>query len=105
MSMSVTELRAAVNSIKPVLEDELVTARELEMVAFRGTGLLRHISGSESLDDAISKVQRFVLVIRLAHSAWLAFEAASGPLGWTMLAITGLSAALTGADFVVSLGG
>jgi hypothetical protein len=104
MSMTVSELRNVVTSIKPVLEDELGTARELEMVLYRGTGILRRMSGSETLDAAIGKVQRLAVVIRLAHSAWIAFEAASGPVGWTFAIIAGLSAGLTAADYIVSMG-
>jgi hypothetical protein len=104
MSMSVSELRNVVTSIKPMLEDELGTARELEMVMYRGTGLLRRMSGNEDLNAAISKVQRLAVVIRLAHSAWIAFEMASGPVGWTFAVIAGLSAALTASDYMLSLG-
>jgi hypothetical protein len=79
-------------------------ARRLEALLFRTLGLIIRICGDENIDAAISKIQRFVMVVRLAHGAWLAFQAASGPIGWAWAIVAGLSAAATASDFMLSIG-
>jgi hypothetical protein len=79
-------------------------ARRLETLFFRTLGLMRRIGLPEDISAAVYKIQRLIMVIRMAHTAILAFEAASGPIGWA-LAIVGISsAALSATDLVFSIG-
>lgn len=85
------------------VEQTVSELRRVEGLLFRSLGLLRRLSGNEDINAAISKIQRLVLVIRLAHSAIIALQAASGPLGWAW-AITGMgAAALTAGDVIVEM--
>jgi hypothetical protein len=87
-------------NVEPV-EDSF---RRVESLLFRTLGLLRRISGNENVDKAISAIQRLVGIIRLAHSAWIAFQAATGPIGWAFAIVAGLSAAASASDFMMSAG-
>lgn len=61
--------------------------RRFQTVVYRTLGLLRQISGDENLDRAIAKVQRFIAIVNQARLAVIAFQAASGPLGWALAGI------------------
>ncbi len=91
-------------NLELIVDKAIDNARRLETLLFRTLGLIRRISGSESLDNAIAKVQQLVMVIRLAHSAWIAFSLASGPLGYALAIVAGLTAAATASDYMLSLG-
>jgi len=86
------------------VEQPLSQVRRLETLLFRTVRLIRRLTGNESLDDALYKVQRFIMVVRLAHSAYIAFQAATGPIGWAMAIIAGLTAAASASDFMTSYG-
>lgn len=83
------------------VEQCLSNIRRMETLLFRTLGLLRRLSGNESIDAAISKIQRLVMIIRLTHSAILLLEKASGPIGWAF-AIVGISTAVVSmSDFAL----
>ena len=50
--------------------------RQLETLLFRTLGLLKRLGLPEEIEAAISKMQRLIMVIRLAHTALIAFQAA-----------------------------
>lgn len=62
-------------------------ARKLEMLLYRALGLLKRLGLPENVEDAIIRVQRMVMTIRLLHSAMIALQAASGPIGWALAAV------------------
>ncbi len=76
--------------------------RRLETTLYRAMGLLRRISGSENVDDTITKIMALIRVIhaaQLAYSALLAVRAAAGdPLAWAGLGISATSLAVTFSD-------
>lgn len=74
------------------VESAISSVRRLETLLFRTLGLLRRLGLPEDIEAAIVKLQRLVMVIRMAHTAIIAFQAASGPIGWA-LALVGLAAA------------
>lgn len=79
-------------------------ARRLETLLYRTTGLMRRLFGNEDLDAAIFKVQRLIMIIRMAHTAMIAFEAASGPIGYALALVGIASAAMSAGEFVMELG-
>jgi hypothetical protein len=54
----------------------------------------------ENIDQAIMKVERLVMTIRLLHTAMIALEAASGPIGWALAIVAGGTALLSMGDLV-----
>jgi len=74
------------------VESAISSVRRLETLLFRTLGLLRRLGLPEDIEAVIFKLQRLVMVIRMAHTAIIAFQAASGPIGWA-LALVGLAAA------------
>lgn len=75
------------------VEQALDNARRLEILLYRSLALLGRLGLPENIDQAIAKVQRLVMTIRLLHTAAIALEAASGPIGWA-LALVGVASAL-----------
>ena len=72
--------------------------RKLELLAYRVIGLLRRMGLPENIDAGIAKLQQFIMIVRLAHTTIVAFQRASGPIGWAM-ALTSLAAtSITVAD-------
>lgn len=75
------------------VEQALDNARRLDLLLYRSLALLGRLGLPENIDQAIAKVQRLVMTIRLLHTAAIALEAASGPIGWA-LALVGVASAL-----------
>ena len=75
------------------VERAIDSTRRLETLLYRTLGLLGRLGLPENIDQAIAKVQRLVMTIRLLHTAMIALESASGPVGWA-LAIVGTGSAL-----------
>jgi hypothetical protein len=75
------------------VEQAIDNARRLELLLYRSIALLGRLGLPENIDQAISKVQRLIMTIRLLHTAMIALEAASGPIGWA-LALVGVASAL-----------
>jgi len=44
------------------------------------------------------------MTLRMAQSTIMAFEAASGPLGWALAAVGLVATAVTASDFMLSVG-
>ena len=82
------------------IEGAIDNARRLETLLYRSIGLLGRLGLPENIDAAIAKVQHLVMVIRLLHTAAIALEAASGPLGWALALVGVASAALSMGDLV-----
>jgi hypothetical protein len=68
-------------------------ARRLELLLYRSIALLGRMGLPENIDQAIAKVQRLIMTVRLLHTAAIALEGASGPIGWA-LALVGVASAL-----------
>jgi hypothetical protein len=72
-----------------ILTDNL---RQLERLAYRALGLLQRFGLPEDVNQAVEKIQRLVMTIRLLHSAIIMLQTASGPIGWA-LALTAVGSA------------
>jgi len=78
--------------------------RKLELIAFRTIGLLRRMGLPENIDAGVARLQHFIMIIRLTHTAMIALNSATmaNPLG---LALAGLSLgtmAFSLSDFMMS---
>lgn len=78
-------------SLEVNVEPGYTTVRRLQTLIYRTLGLFRRMGLPEKLDEAISKVQRFIMVVNQARLAVIALNAASGPIGWG-LALIGVGA-------------
>jgi len=86
------------------VEQAISEIRRLETLLFRSIALARRLGLPEDIDEQIRKIQRFIMIVRLAHTAVIALNAASGPIGWALAIVGGLSAAVSASDFIISLG-
>jgi hypothetical protein len=75
--------------------------RKLETLLYRSFSLLNRLGLPANIDQAIMKVQRLAMTIRLLHTSMLALEAASGPLGWALAIVGGISAAVSVGDLMM----
>lgn len=74
--------------------------RKLETLLFRSLGLARRLGLPEEISQQIYLIQRLIMVIRMAHTAMIAFEAASGPYGWALATIGIVSAGVSLVDTI-----
>jgi len=91
------EFNVAFN-LELITEELISEARRLETLLFRSLGLLRRLGLPEDISQGIYKIQRMVMVIRMLHTAMLAFQAATGPIGWALALVGGASAAVSFVD-------
>jgi len=75
--------------------------RKLETLLYRCTSLSRRLGLPEDINAAILRIQHMIMVIRLLHTAMVALEAASGPLGWGLAIVGGASAVVSMSDFMM----
>jgi len=78
------------------VESAIANMRQLEGLTFRTLGYMQRFGLPENVNQALGVIQSFTMAVRLAHSAMIALELASGPLGWWRagLAIVGTGFAL-----------
>jgi hypothetical protein len=75
--------------------------RKLETLLFRSLALARRLGLPEDINEAINRIQRMVMTIRLLHTAMIALEAATGPIGWALAIVGGVSAVVSMGDFMM----
>ena len=75
------------------VENAIEHSRRLETVLYRGLGLWQRIMrllglpADSPINQAVERIQKLVMMIRLLHSSAIALQAASGPIGWAMAGI------------------
>jgi hypothetical protein len=74
--------------------------RQLETLLFRIMSLLGRLGLPPGADAAIAKIQRLIMIVRLAHTSLIALEAASGPIGWALAGVGIVSTAVSAGDYV-----
>jgi hypothetical protein len=79
--------------------------RKAETVLYRTLGLVRRLSGDENLDKAIAKIQEAIALINSLRLAIVAFQAATGPLGWALAGIGTVTALMTTAEMMAEAQG
>jgi len=82
------------------VEQALSNLRRMETLLYRTMGLIGRMGLPENIDQAVAKIQQLIMTIRLLHSAIIALEAASGPIGW---AFAGVGIATAGFSLADSL--
>ena len=86
------------------VEQALSEVRRLETLLFRSLGLLRRLGLPEDMRKGISDLQRMIMTIRMLHTAIIALQGATGPIGWA-LALVGLGTGIASAsDMMLSIG-
>lgn len=83
------------------VEQAISHARQLETLMFRCLSLSRRLGLPEDISQQIYQIQRWVMAIRMAHTAMIALEAASGPIGWALAIVGGVSATVSMGELVV----
>jgi len=73
------------------LEPTYAEIKKFETVLMRSLSLLRRMTGSKDVATAINAIQRLITIIRMLQVTMLAFQAATGPLGWAYLTVTAIS--------------
>jgi len=86
-------------------EPAINNVRRLETLVYRTLGLMRRLGLPEDISQAIYKVQRLIMVLRLAHTAMIALSLASGPIGYALAAVGIASAAVSFSDMLMDTGG
>jgi len=93
-------------SLEVNVEKAYEDVRRLQTILFRSLGLVRRLSGSEDLNQAIAVIQRAISIInrlRLALAALQAARMAAGdPLAWIL---AGISITEVGLDVATELDG
>lgn len=79
------------------VEPALANVRQVEGLIFRTLGYIQRLGLPADINHAIRIVQQMTMAIRLMHSAMIALEAASGPIGWWRAAL-----GMAGAGFAVA---
>ena len=102
----VNRIRDAVRSLKTEIDGMTMNyhqLREMEMIANRFLTILERMTGSKEVAQAINMIQRFITMIRMAQATYLAFEAATGPIGW-LFALSGAAmTAVTAGSFAMEM--
>jgi len=90
-------------NLEVIADDATENVRRLETLIFRTLGLLRRLGLPENIDAAILKIQQLVMTIRILHSAFIALQAATGPIGWLLGAVVLISGILSAGEFMMEL--
>ena len=75
------------------VEQTIHEIRRLETLLFRTISLLRRLGLPENVSETAAKIQRLIMTIRMLHTALVALETATGPIGWA-LAVVGIGTAV-----------
>jgi len=102
MSSNIKETREDVSRLRSELRGAEGDMRRFNSVGTQGLGIVRRLTGgNESIDDATSKTLRFINTMNMARHTFTLFMATTGPWGWAMLGISGISTILGVADLAM----
>jgi len=65
----------------------LSTLRRTQTLLFQTASLMRRMGLGEEINDALSRMQRAIMVANALRLAFIALNAASGPLGWALAGV------------------
>ena len=86
------------------VEQALSNLRQIEGLVFRTLGYIQRLGLPENINQAITIFQRATMAIRLLHSAIIAMQVASGPIGWWRLGLSLMGMGLTFSSLTSDLG-
>jgi len=69
--------------------------RQIESIAFRTLHILRRLGLPPEADALIAKCQQIIHMITMLRANIHLLEAASGPVGWTLFAVSAIGTAVT----------
>lgn len=104
MSSNVKEMREEVRALKKDIRETISEFRDFERVTFRTLSLVRRFTGEENIDSAINKMMRAISIMRQVQITVQLTMAATGPIGWAMLAVSATAVAFSATDFMTTLG-
>jgi len=70
------------------VEDAREQIQQLERLIFRTLSLFRRMGLPEEVAQIIDRVQRLISVLRMLRLTFMLTQAAAGPIGWAMLAVS-----------------
>ena len=94
----------AIFNLELNVEQALSEVRRLETLVVRTLGLVKRFGLPEDINSAISLIQRMTMTIRILHTAMIALQVASGPIGWALAAVGITAAAITAYDVAYEMG-
>lgn len=72
--------------------------RRVQTILYRTISLLRRMGLPEDVDDAIAHIQKLISILNMLRLTMIAVQAASGPIGWAMAAVSVGGTAVTIAE-------
>ena len=75
-------------SLEVNVEEAYTNMRKVQTVLFRTLSLLRRLGLPTPIDSAISKLMQLISVLNQARLAAIQFQAAAGPIGWALAAVS-----------------
>jgi hypothetical protein len=78
-------------------------AREAEYIFYRLTSLMTRMGLPPQINQAMQKIERMILIIRMMHSAFIFLESTT-PYGLILGILTIGGLAITSTDYVMNLG-
>lgn len=82
-------------SLEINVEEAYTQIRRLETVLYRSLSLLARLGLPEKVEDMIREIQKAIAILNQLRLTLIAVQAASGPIGWALAAISALSTAVT----------
>jgi hypothetical protein len=103
MPSNIDEATKQVETLRVETQHTTGALRELEYLFYRTTSTMRRMGLSEEVTEALTKLQRLILTIRILHMT-MTFLEMSTPYGWALGLLSGLGAAISASDLALSLG-
>jgi len=86
-------------SLELNVEPSVRKLRRVQALVFKIAGLLRRTGLlPKEIDETFAKLQQFITLANQARLAWIALQAATGPIGWGFAAVSLTTTAFTLAD-------
>lgn len=86
-------------SLEVNVEEALTNIRRAQTLIYRTLGLMRRLGMPEDLNAAMITMQKLITVMNQLRLAAIALQAASGPIGWALAAVSIGTTAVTMMDF------
>ena len=91
-------------SLEVNVDDLYQNIRRVQALIFRTISLLRRMGLPEEVDAAIVKLQRLITILNMARLTIIAYQAASGPIGWAMFAVGAAATIASAGDLIMEAG-
>jgi hypothetical protein len=85
------------------VEGALGKLRQIEGLTFRTLGYMQRLGLPENVNQAIGQLQQLAMTVRVLHTAIIAFELATGPIGWWRAGLAIVGAAFSVGGLVSSM--